>query len=233
MPVVDSCSSAPLLRLDRLLDMCGRYGFFGSNGIADRFGARLFEEDPTGMSLVDRVMVAPTDVVPVIVRDPHGDLVLRPMSWGLIPHWVQPGASWKPLINARAETLLSKPSFRDLVQTHHCVVPSRGFYEWTSAEGGKKRPMMIHRRDGEWFAFAGLWDIGVDRKGVVKPTFTIVTEHAREPTRLVHDRQPVMLSREGEAWWMGNPNVQGIDDMTSVLFPFELPATDLEMIAVR
>lgn len=211
--------------------MCGRYGFFGTNGIADRFGARLYEEDPSGMSLVDRTMVAPTDVVPIIVRNTHGELVLQSMSWGLIPHWVQLGVSWKPLINARAETLLEKASFRELVHSHHCLVPSRGFYEWTVVDG-EKRPMMIHRRDGGWFAFAGLWDIGVDRKGNTRPTFTIITESAREPTVRVHDRQPVMLSREGEAWWMGGPALKS-SDLVPALTAHEISSDLLEMIAVH
>jgi putative SOS response-associated peptidase YedK len=100
------------------------------------------------------------------------------MRWGLVPSWAQDPSMCQRMINARAETLLEKPSFKQLVSTRRCLVPADGFYEWRR-DGKRKVPMWIHLKNRKPFAFAGLWDSWLDRDtGSELYTFTIITTRA-------------------------------------------------------
>jgi putative SOS response-associated peptidase YedK len=108
------------------------------------------------------------------------------------------------MINARAETLLDKPSFKELVSSRRCVIPADGFYEWRR-EGNQKIPVWIHLKNQEPFAFPGLWDSWRDfRSGNELITFTIITTDPNSLVRQFHSRMPVIYDREMSRQWLDN-----------------------------
>ena len=132
--------------------MCGRYSLTASlQELAQRFE---FDSEPEGF--VSRYNVSPTQQVLTVVGGEARKAGF--MRWGLIPSWSKDGPSSRPLINARAETVAEKPSFRGPLKNKRCLVPADGFYEWQKV-GDAKRPMRIVMRSGEPFAFAGLWSV--------------------------------------------------------------------------
>ncbi|WP_201713236.1 SOS response-associated peptidase [Rossellomorea arthrocnemi] len=134
------------------------------------------------------------------------------ITWGLVPHWANP-AKWKPLINARSETLLDKPSFRSLVHSRRMVVFADGFYEWKK-EKSVKVPVRFQLNKEEPFVFAGLWD----KNGEVA-TSTILTTEANSLVGHVHERMPVMLTnREDIEKWL-NTDEYSFAQAASVLKP--------------
>jgi putative SOS response-associated peptidase YedK len=147
-----------------------------------------------------RYNIAPSQEVPVIVKTQHGNEA-KFMKWGLVPSWAPDPSIGNRMINARAETLLEKPSFRQLVSERRCIIPADGFYEWRR-EGNQKVPVWIHLKNKEPFAFAGLWDSWPDRdSGVALNTFTIITTDANTLVRRIHNRMPVMYDRDmGQQW---------------------------------
>ncbi|MGG4168393.1 SOS response-associated peptidase [Rossellomorea vietnamensis] len=134
------------------------------------------------------------------------------ITWGLVPKWADP-TKWKPLINARSETLLDKPSFKSLVHSRRMVIFADGFYEWKKDESGKI-PVRFQLNEGNPFVFAGLWD----RNGGVT-TSTILTTEANSLVGDVHQRMPVMLtnSEDIEKWL--NTEEYSFDQAASVLKP--------------
>lgn len=130
--------------------------------------------------------------------------------------------------NARAETLLEKPSFRELVSRRHCLVPADGFYEWRKTASGKV-PYRFLLKCEELFTFAGLWDEWADTEtGELQRTFTIITTEANELVKPTHDRMPVMLTPEKEAVWLGV--TKGNNMLQQFLLPF--PAKEMKSYAV-
>ena len=113
--------------------------------------------------LAPRYNIAPSQEVPVIIQN-DGKNELTPMKWGLVPSWAPDKSIGNQMINARAETLTEKPSFKRLVQQRRCLIPANGFYKWRR-EGNRKVPVWIHLKNREPFAFAGLWDLWRDPEG--------------------------------------------------------------------
>jgi putative SOS response-associated peptidase YedK len=142
--------------------------------------------------------------VPVVVRNEERN-ELMPMRWGLVPSWAQDPSMGQRMINARSETLLEKPSFKQLVSTRRCIVPADGFYEWRR-ESSRKVPMWIHLKSRTPFAFPGLWDCWVDRDtGSRLYTFTIMTTRANALVRQIHDRMPVICDAALGRQWLEGP----------------------------
>lgn len=171
--------------------MCGRYTLEDYLEIAERFNVQgLFA------SLKPRYNVAPTQMMPVIAEDnPHQ---LQLMKWGLVPFWSKDG---KGIINARAETVGSKPAFKQSLQFRRCLVPAGGFYEWKQTEHGKV-PHFIHLKDTKLFAFAGIYNVWTNAKGEEIPTYAIITTEPNELMATIHNRMPVILPQDGEAEWL-------------------------------
>src|SRR5690606_31655344 len=141
------------------------------------------------------------------------------MRWGLIPFWAKDIEIGNKLINARAETLAEKPSFRGALKYRRCIIPADGFYEWQKQESGKQ-PFNIRRHDHEPLGFAGLWEEwGKDRLH----SFTIITTAANQDVKPLHDRMPVMLDKADYAAWLE-------DGETALLKP--CPAALLEAYPV-
>lgn len=152
-------------------------------------------------SIPARYNIAPTQQAYVVLNE-H-PLTLRPLRWGLIPSWAKDAAISSKLINARAETLEEKPSFRDALRKRRCIIPVSGFFEWTS-EGGIKQPLYIHPRHHGLLALAGLCETWVDpASSEIVATFTIVTTEANSFMRTFHERMPLILSRPNYGLWLG------------------------------
>jgi len=148
-----------------------------------------------------RYNIAPSQEVTVIVRNEHRNEI-KPMRWGLVQSWAQDPSIGQRMINARSETLLERPSFKNLVASRRCLVPADGFYEWRQ-EGKSKVPMWIYLKNREPFAFAGLWDYWRDPAGDKELySFTIITTEANALLRPIHNRMPVIYDKEMGRQWL-------------------------------
>lgn len=161
--------------------MCGRYTL---NLRSETFASAYGVQAPLGFA--PRFNIAPTQPAPVVRPDPSGVLEAVMLRWGF------PAVQGRPLINARGETVLEKPSFRTAFRSRRLLVPATGYFEWQTLTAGKKQPHLLHVAQ-EPLAFAGLWTKDGDLE-----CFTVITTAAGESTRAIHDRQPVIL--EAEAW---------------------------------
>jgi putative SOS response-associated peptidase YedK len=194
--------------------MCGRFTFFHPQDLGDRFGVSgqlpLF---------APAYNIAPTAAVPVITA--HSPNRVSLMRWGLVPYWAKDPNSGYKTINARAEGIQDKPTFRKPIRSQRCLVPANGFYEWQRVnESGKevKVPHYIHLLDQETFAFAGLYDIWHDAEDREMVTFAIVTTEPNELMATIHNRMPVILPRENEARWLDQST--DLDQVLAMLAPY-------------
>ena len=176
--------------------MCGRFSAgFSFRDIKVR--CNLYGD----LEFAPRYNIAPSQSVPVIVKHERGHEA-KLMKWGLVPSWATDPSIGNRMINARAETLLEKPSFKQLVSQRRCIIPADGFYEWRR-EGNRKVPVWIHLKNKEPFAFAGLWDSWLDRySGEVLNTFTIITTDPNSMLRSIHNRMPVIYDRAMGRQWL-------------------------------
>lgn len=192
--------------------MCGRYSLTKSiNEIARHFRLKV-----ANLELTPRFNVAPTQVLPVVVGGPS-DLELRPMRWGLVPSWAKEESVGNRMINARAETVAEKPSFRSSFKTKRCLVPCDGFYEWVPGGDGKT-PHYIRMKTGDLFAFAGLW-AKWEKDGSTLFSYTIITTQASSFLKPLHDRMPVVLLSEQYDAWMQTETTA--DTLHALLHPLE------------
>ena len=191
--------------------MCGRYSLIADLGEL----ARRFEFEGDWLEFESSYNVAPTHNVLTVV----GSEARRAgyMRWGLIPHWAKDHKIGSRMINARAETVAEKPSFRDSLRRRRCLVLADGFYEW-QRNGKEKRPMRVVMRSGEPFAFAGIWSVWKDPEGNRVPSCAIITTTANDVLEPIHERMPVVLPREMEQFWL-DPSVEDPAAITDVLNP--------------
>lgn len=196
--------------------MCGRY---------------ILQRDPAGLtSYYDSVgptpnfaaswNLAPTQAGLVVRRHPQtGARHLDALRWGLVPSWMKDAAGAARLINARAETILDKPSFRDAFARRRCLVPMDGFYEW-HAEGKAKQPFAVAMRDGIPMTVAGLWEGWKQPDGSWLRTYSVITTASAGRQALMHARMPVILPREAWAPWLGEVPAD-TDELLALLRPAE------------
>jgi putative SOS response-associated peptidase YedK len=206
--------------------MCGRFGAtFQYRNLQTQWS--LTGDIPL---FAPRYNIAPSQEVPVIVRREDRNEI-RPMIWGLVPSWAQDQTIGQRMINARAETLLEKPAFRQLVATKRCVVPADGFYEWRR-EGKRKIPIWFQLKNREPFAFPGLWDHWMDRKtGQGLYTFTIITTRPNTLMEPIHDRMPVIYhAAMGRQWLDPRCPVGSSKLLAPILQP--LPSEEMEAYEV-
>jgi putative SOS response-associated peptidase YedK len=173
-----------------------------------------------------RFNIAPTQSVVVVRRRPDSDDVEAvPLRWGLIPRWAKDARSAASLINARSETIATKPTFRDAFKRRRCLVPADGFYEWQVVPGQKsKQPHFISLRDDQPFAFAGVWEAWTNPEGQRVESVSIVTTEANELMRPLHHRMPVILPPESFDVWLA-PDTP-VETLQALLVPF--PAAEMK-----
>jgi putative SOS response-associated peptidase YedK len=178
--------------------MCGRYTLTTDAAMLQA----EFKLDSIPQDLAPRYNIAPTQPVAVVVNE-GGARQLDVFQWGLIPFWAKDKAIGSKMINARAETLAEKPSFKRPLQKQRCLVLADGFYEWQKTSRGKI-PTYIHLKDRKPFAFAGLWDRWTASDGEEILSCTIVTTTPNSLIEPIHNRMPVILPQEAVETWL-NP----------------------------
>jgi putative SOS response-associated peptidase YedK len=204
--------------------MCGRFGFFELKYFIDQLRQLElpFVESPD-FRYAAGYNIAPESSVVALLGN-HGRCTLTLAHWGMIPHWAKDRPKVRP-INARAETLASKPYFRHMLNRQHCLIPASGFYEWKRTQGTGKQPYYIHLKDGSPMAFAGLWDTWRPPEPQAPPitSCTIITTDANREMKPIHDRMPVILEQEHWKLWLeaGSPEavrllVPPVDDRLEI-----------------
>lgn len=195
--------------------MCGRYTLTDP-------GAELlrhFQLPALPDDYRPRYNIAPSQPVTAIIADDTGRRA-GSLQWGLIPRWAKDASISHRLINARAETVAEKPSFRHALRRRRCLIPADGFYEWQS-RNGRKQPVRFVAADGGLFAFAGLWESWRPPPGAkldpalpdVVYTCTIITTEANDVVRPVHHRMPVIVDPDDYDLWLD----RNVDDAEAVL----------------
>ena len=180
--------------------MCGRYTLtINIQNVAEKFGVDTTSESFQALQNAPRYNIAPTQNIVTVLR--NGSTHLAELRWGLIPSWAKDASIGSRMINARAETLAEKPSFRGLLRSKRCLIVADGFYEWKQ-EHGQKTPMYFSLKDHEPFAFAGLWDSWNSPDGEQVRSCTIITTEANTVVAPVHDRMPVILLPEAYDAWL-------------------------------
>ncbi len=177
--------------------------------------------------------IAPTQKVALVVR--NGENILTSMRWGLIPRWAKDERIGAKMINARAETIASKPSFKQAFLNRRCLILADGFYEWGKGiDTKKKQPFAVRLRSKRPFAFAGLWDEWKKEGGEIKGnretirSCTIITTDPNSLVQKLHDRMPVILRKEDEGIWLSDRTSQEM--LLMALKPY--PEKEMEMYPV-
>ena len=194
--------------------MCGRYAFYSpSEAVAALFGVSA---SPT---VEPRYNIAPTQFVASIRRSEEQRNELMMLRWGLVPFWAKDPAIGNRMINARAETVAEKPSFRSAYRKRRCLILADGFYEWRK-EGDGKAPYFISLANGQVFAFAGLWERWQSKETEeILQTTTIVTTAANDFLSQVHHRMPIVLEPENSTRWLDG-DMDLLDEVTVGSPPF-------------
>lgn len=191
--------------------MCGRFSFSPlAKIIEDRFDVKV---DKTRYK--PRYNSAPSQDLAVISNSNPGELSF--FRWGLIPFWAKDKSIGNKMINAKAETIAEKPSFKNSLKRKRCLVLSDGFYEWKTISKKEKIPYRITMDDNSLFAMAGIWDSWKDETGLMINSFAIITTSPNKLMENIHTRMPVILSPNDEKRWLSS------DDTTflqSLLQPF-------------
>ncbi len=182
--------------------MCGRFTLIHDlHSIAKTLNAAV----PSSLHITPRYNVAPTQDILTVMHDKETHLDM--LRWGLIPSWAKDESIGSRMINARAETLNEKASFKRLLHNRRCLIVADGFYEWTQTPGSKgKTPMYITLKDAEPFTFAGLWDSWKNAAGEQIRTCTIITTEPNELMASIHNRMPAILSAEAREAWLDPSN---------------------------
>jgi putative SOS response-associated peptidase YedK len=176
--------------------MCGRY-FLHST--ADRLTS-LFGEMPMPR-LEPRYNVAPTQPVPIVRQNARGEPEMVLVRWGLVPGWSKGPDSRYSMINARVETVASKPAYRNAFRYRRCLIPADGFYEWQQGASGKQ-PLVLRPLDGEPLALAGVWEHWQDADGNELESCSILVQAANSQVATVHERMPVVIAPASFDLWL-------------------------------
>jgi len=203
--------------------MCGRYTLRTlPKELARQFGVKVSGLKPS-------YNIAPTQQVAVVRLDKEGEKreFVR-VRWGLVPFWADDPKTGYSLINARAETVATKRSYKRSFQQRRCLILADGFYEWKKT-GDKKQPYFIHMKSDEPFAFAGIWEEWQGEAGEIESCAMIVT-NANELMKPVHERMPVILHPDDYDVWL-DPEMQDTEKLQELLRAY--PSEEMEMYPVR
>lgn len=180
--------------------MCGRFAFYSPSEAT----AALFGVDGS-ITVEPRYNIAPTQFIAAVREDEDQSRELVMLRWGLVPFWAKDPAIGNRMINARAETVAEKPSYRAAFRHRRCLVLADGFYEWRK-EGDAKTPYFISLASGEPFGLAGLWEKWTDKdSGESIQTTTLITTAANDFMAPLHHRMPVILQADTANDWLSGP----------------------------
>ncbi len=194
--------------------MCGRFARYSLSRELERY----FNAHPAAFELQPNYNVAPTQEIPVIVLQ-ENERHIKNRHWGLVPFWVKDISIGSRMINARVETVTSKPAFRAALKQRRCLIPANGFYEWFG-KAGRKQPYFFHLPSGEPFAFAGLYEIGENKEAAPEAgpykSCTIITTDASDSVKDIHNRMPLILKPESYDAWLNPINEGAFQDRRAV-----------------
>ena len=193
--------------------MCGRY----SLATPEEHLVEVFDVPPVTFDYYPRYNIAPSQEVPVVASDRRGRR-LGLLRWGLVPAWADAPAAGSRMINARAESLLDKPSFKEAAVARRCLIPADGFYEW-SKEGGGKVPYWIHSPDREPMGMAGIWERWHHDGAEPLYSMAIITVEANEGIHHLHHRMPAIVPAADWTAWLEAETP--IADALRLLKPYE------------
>ncbi len=206
--------------------MCGRFvSVADKKKIEKEFNIEIADGNP----VAPRYNIAPTQTIAAITEIKNArELAL--FKWGLIPSWAKDDSIGSKLINARAETLQEKPSFREAFRVRRCIIPASGFYEWQKTSKGAKQPFYFYLKDKSIFGFAGLWEEWRNKQtGEMTETCTIITTEENEVLKQVHDQMPVILKSDDYDFWL-DEKVKDTEKLQNLLVPY--PAKEMDSHAV-
>ena len=192
--------------------MCGR--FVGYRSIREL--EAYFPIDKVACKAAENFNVAPSQEILTIVKQKDENW-LDKFHWGLVPFWAKDISIGNKMINARAESVAEKPSFRNAFKKRRCLIPADGFYEWKGPKGDKQ-PMFIALPDKKPFAFAGLWETWNDKDAPdsIYKSCTIITTQASDSLRDIHHRMPAILKPEIYETWL-DPANQNVTELNQIL----------------
>ena len=203
--------------------MCSRYSL-----TSPAEAVRAYFKVGGSDSFPPRYNIAPTQPVPIVRTSFAGARELVLVRWGLIPGWVKDPREFTTLLNARAETVVEKPSFRNAMRYRRCLVPADGFYEWTGP-ASDKRPHLIRPKAGGPIAFAGLWEHWQGTDGSEMESTTIITTSPNRTMAAIHDRMPVILQPDLFDAWL---DVRDVTATSAAAFLQPAPDDLLELFAI-
>ena len=180
--------------------MCG---VFSLAHTAKEVGA--YFDYPSDVQFPPRDFITPGQPIAIVRNEeklaaPERELAL--VRWGFVPGWAKEVRPGRPLINARAETIVEKPSFRHAIRRRRCLVPASGFYEWKGDMPGKKQPFFVPKSDGGLVALAGIWEHWMGEDGSELETAAIITTAANATLAPIHHRMPVVIAKSDFASWL-------------------------------
>ncbi len=200
-------------------DACGRYALTSSSkDIAKRYNIARVPAD-----IKPNYNAAPGQVMPVVVENEDGSRDLQLMRWGLIPIWAKDPSIGYKLINARDDTIFTKPMWRSVILKKRALIPASGFFEWQKPPSGskeRKKPFYIHPKQTDLFSFAGVWSSWQDSSGQEVKSYSIITTEPNKEMSSIHNRMPIMLHQEEEASWL-EPSKVSREDVEPYLHPYE------------
>jgi len=208
--------------------MCGRYSLIESEENLENWFQAVMDEVE---QLENNYNVAPTHNMPVVGQNRDGERTIQKFRWGLLPFWAKEKKVGYSMVNARAESIDTKKSFKRSFEKYRCLVPATGFFEW-KGEKGNKTPYHIFPTHKPMFAFAGIYNVWESPEGEKIPTYSIITTDANEKMSELHDRMPVMLLKEEWDEWLDpdNHNMKGLKEL---LKPFPDDAIDFYEVSKK
>lgn len=208
--------------------MCGRYA---STKNPAKLAAEFDAVDNTEAAVTEDYNVAPTKPVLSVVQR-HAERSVRVMRWGLVPKWAKDPSAGNRMINAKAETVTTKPAFRSSIKYHRCLLPADGWYEWKREEG-RKQPYFMTPADGASLAMAGIWATWHSPDGA-EPLVScaILTTGAVGELREVHERMPLLLARESWHQWL-DPELLDVSSLLAGPSPEVVEGLELRPVSTK
>lgn len=195
--------------------MCGRFTLTAPiDQIQMRFDIKQFMDEDL---YSPNYNVAPSQSVLAVINDGTNNR-LGYLRWGLIPSWAKDPKIGYKMINARAETLAEKPSYRNAYKNRRCLIVGDSFYEWKRHADKSKTPMRIKLKSDDLFAMAGLWETWKSPDGDPVHSCTVITTKPNELVKNIHDRMPVILKPEDESIWL-DKSITDTDRLNDLLAP--------------